>query len=432
MSPNRQTWAFKGSVLALSLVAASLAVRTAAVQTANQAARPLPVALFPDNADQILLRGGFQQANVAVGLGWAAALKLAQRANARQPLNANAFTMVALPLAEAGKTGWSIKLLETARRRDPHNFAARLQLIQRYMLAEQVDKAIPEVLFASDLRPDESARLIQALATLAQAPALQGKLATAIAERKEWRERFVAYAISVPQADPIVNRLLADRRVTVQERKSALNGFALRADYGQARQIWRSLVSPAEAKSLITDGRFRQLPAPLPFNWKLNDGPSFATEFFRDEGQTAVAGLSVEYFGSVIARVAEQVLVLPPGHYALRVAGVNLEPKSYAGSLRWNLTCIKGSSEIAALDISSETRSAFDFTRTFDVPDTGCAAQLLLISGLPADLSRPIVMRFDKVSIAPAAKVKKQREQADKDAAEKKARDRNTPEGDGR
>ena len=432
MSPNRRTWAYRGSVLFLSLVAATLAVRTAAVQTANQAARPLPVALFPDNADQILLRGGFQQSNIVVNLGWKDALRIAQRANARQPLNANAFTVVALPAAAAGQAGWSIKLLETARRHDPHNFAARLFLIQRYMLAEQVDKAIPEVLFASDLRPDESARLIQALATLAQAPALQSKLATAIAARKEWRERFVAFAISVPQADPIIIRLLSDRRVTEQERRSALQGFALRSDYGQARQIWRSLVPPAEADTLIYDPRFRQLPAPLPFNWKLNDGPSFATEFNRPEGQTAVAGLSVEYFGSVIARVAEQVLVVPPGHYSLRVAGANLEPKSYAGSLRWSLTCIKTSTEIAGIDISSETRAAFDVTRTFDVPDTGCPAQLLLVSGLPSDLSRPILMRFDKVGIAPAVKVAEPSKQAEKDAADKKQRDRNTPEGDGR
>lgn len=328
---------------------------------------------------------------------------VARRAAAAYPLAFEPYFIAGRVAERAGRYGEAVRLMEEARRRRANYAPTRVHLLGYYSLANAYQQAIDEADVAIRVSNRTSLYILPAFARLVAAdPKARDAIAAALARGPIWEEQFYSVAAGAKMtprdAEALVRSVRAAPR-NMGDRK-AQNGFLVDAfvragDYGRARELWQASAGDARG-ALVVDPDFTR-GAPPPFGWALTQNAEGVAERAPASGGEP-AHLAVTYYGSAVARLAEQILVLTPGRYRLQFRARVDGSESDVG-LQWRVLCRPGDRPLLSADmpIEPEPRTT---SAAFDVP-AACRAQVLLLAGVPGDLPRTLSAQIYDVRIAP-------------------------------
>ncbi|MEO7178518.1 MAG: hypothetical protein ABIW83_06720 [Allosphingosinicella sp.] len=321
----------------------------------------------------------------------------------RLPLAFEPFFVEARVAERKGDLRRAIALMEEVRRRRGSYPAARMQLMIYYTKVERYPEAMAEIDVvlrrSAELRPG----LLPELTKLIADPRGRAALATILAREPEWREDFFAAAgrrkLATRDTRDLYERIraLKPNGDLMLERQLVLESQSASGDYLGARQTWLAAL-PAQERGpnrFMFDGAFRGVRAPGPFGWTFKDGDAGRAEPARDGKRTY---LDVAYFGGQNVSLADQMLALPAGRYALRV--VARSPNGIgSGRLFWRLTCLPGGAQIGLLDLTQATASDRRFSVAFTVPASNCPGQALSLAAEPGDVATVVNLEVERMEI---------------------------------
>jgi hypothetical protein len=321
------------------------------------------------------------------------------------PLAFEPFFVAARAAEQAGDLRRATALMEEARHRRPSYPAVRMQLMIYYTKAERFREALAEVDVIlrrnTELRPV----LLPELVKLIGDPRGRSALATILATDPSWREDFFKVAGS-RKLDPADARDLYQRVRALKrggdvrlERQLILQAQASIGDHAGARRTLIAGLPEREraANRFLFDGSFRGMVLPKPFGWEYKDDDVGRAEPAKNGGRTY---LDVAYFGGRAETLAEQVLALAPGRYALRAIARSDNGVS-SGVLSWNLSCLPSRNPvIAQLDLSKAGPADRRFAAAFTVPAAGCSSQSLRLLAEPGDVAAVVNLEVTALEIS--------------------------------
>lgn len=368
---------------------------------ASSAARALPPHLldrvgFADDRPQVLFREGAQRfvANRGqlpskdyvslIGLAYAA------------PLAGEPFVFAGFLALASNDIAHAEQLFTEARRRNPRLDAPRLALISIYMQTGRPGPAGQEIAATTRAIPTSANVLIDELVRVAQNPATRPALVVAIGADPLMAE--VLNRLASADAGPDAMLELAARQPPspggpVAPWQGRLIELLIdRGELGRARQLWRQFAgAEGQADALIYDSEFRGLPGGPPFNWLYAANETGSAE------RSASGGLDVDFFGRRSGQLVSQLLTLAPGRYqlALRAEG---SANGQGAQLIWRIAC-RGGAGLLALPLGNVTFSPRDFSQSFAVPGSGCAAQTIELVGVAGEFPAQQTARITNLTL---------------------------------
>ncbi|URD61691.1 hypothetical protein M8312_04045 [Sphingomonas sp. KRR8] len=358
-------------VIIAGLLLAGLAIRVAAVLGFAQTRPELAASIWPKHP-AVRLSAGMQAIGETVAAGRAPSAMVTAELRAvarRDPLNPGPLLVEGTRAFAAGDLPKADRLLKEASRLDPLAPAPRFLLAQLYFRQNRAEAGLAEVGFLFERLNGDAAPLVPALAQYAAQPGAAIRLKPVLDRRPVVRGQVLSLMADNPANLPSILQLAPHQGgdADVEWRQRLLSSLVDHRDYARAYALWQQFGNVASSpRAAIYNPRFLVGGAPPPFNWRLSSSPAGTAE------PQAGGGLHLLYFGRDDTVLADQILLLPAGHYRLSHS-LRGEPTG----LFWALTCLPGSTrQEAAL-----TQNRFDFV----IPAAGCAAQRLELRGTMGD-----------------------------------------------
>jgi hypothetical protein len=286
------------------------------------------------------------------------------------------------------------QLFTAARARDPRSVAARYFLADRYFRSGRTGPALGEIAALSRLFPQGMVGFGPALAIFAQTPGAVPQL-----------RRFFR---SSPPLEPVVLSTLANDAknarlilalwgrhntgadpATAEWQAKLINKLVEQGQFTSAYAFWRLVTGMKDSRGTLFNPGFAKSTVPPPFNWSLATVGGVVEPVRGDR-------LQVIYFGRNDAVLAEQLQLLAPGRYRLRMD--ISDPPGEGGEIAWSLTCVPGKDAIFRVPIERKGPQAVSFL----VPQ-GCAAQRLQLTGTPGDFPRSQAFTIGNFSLTKAS-----------------------------
>lgn len=336
----------------------------------------------------------------------AQARALYQSAIAREPLLAEPVTMAGLDASAEGDLDRAEQLMRAARTRNPREAIARFWLLDHYMRTGRYADGIAEAGAAMRLRPEAREAVLNVLAALVEIPAGRAALRGALVELPWWRQAFFQAAATFDPDPANALTLLqglprnADRDVARQEQRAVLLALVNKERYAPAYQAWRQMV-PATYQSRIApvyDGNFAGWPGPEPFNWNLPQGDDGTATIVRAADLATSSALSVRYFGSKPALLAEQITLLAPGPWRLSLQARRRSNGPVGGRLAMEVRCARGSAVLATLPLDNLGAGLRPYAANLIVP-ADCPAVRLRLTGLPGEVFSEVEAQVTGVAL---------------------------------
>jgi hypothetical protein len=303
---------------------------------------------------------------------------LVHRALARDLTQVQAVELRALDEAVSGNTTGARRLFELSDRLSRRSLPTRLWLIQDAVDRGNVAGALRNFDIALRTTTDAQPILFPVLAKAAADPTLTNPLAQALDRPSDWRLMFVEWALTnLPDVGPLANvvaHMHDDQFVRTNAIDQRLMEHLVTArEFDAAKLLNRRFGRQANG---VADPNFADPGAHYPFGWSLVSNGSLGAE--RSLIGSAAA-LTYRAAPANSGQVAAQLLVLPPGRYAVatRTATAATGAAPY-----WSLTCgDQDRAQLARLD--QPAAANLMATTTFTVPST-CTGQWLTLSVRPA------------------------------------------------
>jgi len=312
---------------------------------------------------------------------------------ARQvPLASEPFLIHGAVAQMDGRDQRAERLYLEARSRDPRSPAARYFLTERYLRTGRVEPALTEMAVLS--------RLTGAVGVFAPALAAYAKTPGAVRPLRRFfraAPEFEPFVLSNLAADArnlgLITALWtrspgADPQAHAQWQGQLVAKLVEAGDFRRAHAAWREFAGLGNVAPGVFNPEFRKLAAPPPFNWTFGSAGGLA--------QPAGSGqLELIYIGRDEAVLAEQMLMLAPGRYAIgmQVSG-DVKPGS---GIAWSIECATaGKQSLLALPL--DRQSAGRLRGAFTVP-AGCPAQRLRLSGSPGDFPRTVEFTLSRFEL---------------------------------
>jgi hypothetical protein len=280
-------------------------------------------------------------------------------------------------------------LLESAQARDPRSVAAHFLLGDVAARQGKIIAALQEMAVLSRLVPGTGVQMVPGLAQFAKTPGARDKLGGILANNPQLKGPLLkALAADADNVDLVV--ALAGPRGEFNSDTRAWQSLLLtsltnRGEYQRAFALWHQLSGiPTDSKPLLFNGEFASVPAPPPFNWSLSSSPAGVSEL----GSKA---LRVLYYGRQDADLAWQTILLPPGDYRINSA---LTGSLVPGALSWTLVCVGSKAPLLNMPLTNGPQS-----QPFKVPQSGCNAQKILLTGHLQDSPQDSDVQIGPVSI---------------------------------
>ena len=329
---------------------------------------------------------------------------LGREALARAPFDVRALRVVGLTEARADRTAEADDILTLAGnwslRDDPAHAWLVEHRLRRGDYASSFAHADTLVRRREDIRPYVF-RLFT-LAAAADRERAMPEVARLLALRPPWRQSYLDGLYAAPEGLQVA----ADLAVMLQSSKAPLTNAELRqfymhlVDQGQleaVRAVRAQLNRPA-ASEAVANGGFDDAAAPEPFQWRLDQHAGVIAEIVPDDLRPTDPALRVEYDGFSASRIAEQLMLLPPGRHRL-TGEAKAEVGEPATHMSWTITCAPGDIEI--LSVASVPRGATGwtpFSAEFSVP-ASCPAQWLRLESRAGSRRTPVVAWFDRITV---------------------------------
>lgn len=321
------------------------------------------------------------------------ATKLALAALAANPREGRAFRVLGEVAELRGDTPTALKNYELASARSPRDLPTHFWLEQHYLSAGKLALALKQLDLLLRIEPetrDSQFALLQTLATLPQA---HPELASLMAQRPPWRERFVTELCA--QADdsaviaPFLGRLrLAPGGLSDAELSAWLERLTKDHRWGEAYLNWASTLGIEQQSELgnLFNGDFEREPSNTGFDWRFGRVPGAHIERQPGAGVTGDFALRVSFEDRRVPfQHVQQLLVLTAGSYRLagmaRADGLRSER-----GLVWTVRCADTNQTLASTEPLTGRTAWRPFSSDFEVPVDACGGQWLQLS-VPARIA---------------------------------------------
>jgi len=289
-----------------------------------------------------------------------------------------------------GRNDFAETLYLEARRRDPRSQAARYFLSSRYFATKRIPDGLEEIAVLARLVPDAELQFVPALASFAQSPGAVPALRRFFSSSQRTEDAVLAQlAAEARNADLIL--ALASPKATAPEKpvpawhNALLTNLVQAGQYEKAYAIWGRLGGGRPTRALFNP-TFRPIAAPPPFNWAFETSKAGVVEPSEN-------GLKIVYYGRDDAILLSQLLLLRVGSYQL-IGQAEGAPR--IDGLAWSLSCLPGKQAVTTLAL---VRPGVKKAR-FDIPASGCRAQLLELKGTSSEGAQPSELTIPRVDIA--------------------------------
>lgn len=318
-----------------------------------------------------------------------ATLALGRSALIRAPILATPLVLKGADALNKGDVAEALRLADEAVRRDPRSRPGRTLRMLACLQASRPACAIADIDRLLALAPGQWPVLFDLLERIALDPVGRPALEAHLRRGPLWRGGFIQRLSSVSGVDSAIVFALTNAatagaeasaaRNTTADQTALLASLLKRRDYERAYLAWIGFLpeSALGDVAFIYDGRFRNRPGPLPFNWALADNDKGLAEFLPG------GGVSVDFYASRGGTsLVRQTAILPPGYYRLSVnAAGKIDPET--ATLTWTIQCDGTPRPFASLPMNGlgdkpETRT-LDFT-----VQSGCGAQTFNLRGQAA------------------------------------------------
>lgn len=277
--------------------------------------------------------------------------RLALRALATDPLNAEAYELLAVTAEEPNRAR---ALMQEAARHSRREAGALIWLLNDSF--HQHDYAV--ALDYGDLllrtHPQLSGQLLSFLARAADRSEISDQIAGMLAMKPAWREQFFEVFPRVmrqPEAPLKLMAALRDRGTPPSRKELApyLDALTRLGRTDTAYNAWLRLAPEGKLgdPGLLADANFENAPGVLPFDWRIAPGLNAVAEFVVPASNEGGRLFHVS-FGSGRVKFPElsQIVLLSTGRYRFegRLRGRVISKRG----LRWQLVCVNGSHRVLA------------------------------------------------------------------------------------
>lgn len=289
----------------------------------------------------------------------------------------------------AGDVVRADRLIALASRRNPRSRYARLLELDQHIRLGRTAEAATAMAVLTRSFPDARRLLTGQLARMAVDPASRDAVRRAMAADPQLTAGVLEQLARRGEDPETILALAGDRPPpaaggeTPAWQRLMLDNMVERGRVREAQAAWLRLTGadPGGLAGGIYDRDFAGLPGPPPFNWQLETGSDGFAE------RTANS-LHVEYYGRRDARLAGQLLLLPPGRYRLVFTAAGDAEGGEGGRLAWTVHCHPGGNRVAAIVLTGVDFSGKRITGDFVVPERDCPGQWLRLIGNSAEFPK--------------------------------------------
>ena len=380
---RRSRWFAGAAAVAVALLAAAGVLRNAAVRSSPALAQRLWPG-HPEPLTALAMARVGADARKGEPLGKEAEAELMAVAR-KSPLAAEPFLVEGAAAQVAGQADRAERLFLAARLRDPRSPATRYFLADQYLRTGRVDAGLAEMAgFARMVGGPQAAG--PALAAFARTTGAVAPLRKFF-DKEPAFEPIVLQQLAADGAEPALILRLASRP-DARWAEPLIARLVENERFAEARRVWNDLTKAGADGSGLFNAAFDEIDAPPPFNWRLATGGALVEP--QGGGR-----LHVIYYGRDDTVLAEQLLMLAPGRYALRARLSGRLPDGTA--IGWTLSCAAKGATLAAIPVPTEESSA-DVGGNFTVPG-GCPAQWLRLNAQAPDIARSIDFILSRLTL---------------------------------
>ena len=359
---------------------------------------PLAASVLGDRA--MLVAGKSPDHKAVVGFSRAAV--------AREPFDSSAIRNIGF-VADLEGRATAERLLRLAGRISLRDYLTHAWLLDRDLAEGRYDESTREVDILMRQRVEGWPLVIPQITYSLPDRRFREALVRLLAHKPFWRGDFLlAMGMSDGASDASYATLEALRRTaaapTTAELQPFFNAMSVTLTGPELYRRWLALLPGGPLKptdTLLRDGSFEGLDAPIPYNWRLTSGSGIYSEFSVNPAGTGHV-LYASFEGDAAAQFARQSLRLPPGTY--RLSGlVRAEDDVPAGRFQWSLTCTTKDApagEGAQITLAPVANRWAKFAATFRI-SSACPEQQISLSGTPGEGLNPLSIWLDSLSITP-------------------------------
>ena len=314
----------------------------------------------------------------------------ARRLLAHEPLQGEAFRILAEASERSGDRAEALGLYRIAARRAPRDQAARIWLARHALQQGHLAEALVQIDALLRMSPRRSDVLFPALVQLAQDPAFAEALAQTLAHDPPWRNGLMARLRDPrrgnPQAAGLVMQALQARGALADDDYARwLDSLIAQGRWGEAYARWAGRAVKIDGRlPRLYNGDFSLDPTNAGFDWRTRRVPGVLLQFEPAAGQPGQAAY-FQFLGRRIPSAGlEQPLLLAPGRYRLAFRVRSQALRSEMG-LQWQLACAGPAGVVARSDAIDGNQGWREMHMEIGIPEAGCPGQWLrLVNPVPA------------------------------------------------
>ncbi len=326
----------------------------------------------------------------------AAARATATRLLEREPLQGQAFRILAAASERDGDNDRTLQLYRIAARRAPRDQATRAWLARHFLQQGDYPQALAQIDALLRVAPWRADKVHPALVQLAQDPKFAQALAQTLRGDPPWRPGVLA-ALRHPKtgnslaAGQVMQALQDKGGLTTDEYSRWLDSLIAQGRWGEAYARWAGSAVKLDGRlPLLYNGDFAREPSETGFDWRRRRVPGVLLEFASESGRSGrVAHL--QFLGRRVPGAGlEQALMLEPGRYRLLLRARARALRSEMG-LQWRIACAGPGGVVAR---SAPLQGSFEWAEMdaeVVVPATGCPGQWLrLVNPVPSGAGQQV------------------------------------------
>lgn len=382
----------------VALLAATWLAATAVGSIAKDVAPETALKLSPRNGfayqqralDHAAASGSLRKLRVP-----AADVALAREALRREPLAAEAVSLIALGDASAGKRDRARRLFLLANRINKREQIANIWLIEDNRVAGRAREVLNLIDDAIKVRPALADQFLPALAQGLTQPGTVPFFRAMLLQHPDWKTRFWGAVADNPAA--LTNAAeLRDRMLRRGEKpgeidRVLLGAFVRAGRFDLVMSSARHLAPRDPSGELVRDPVFAGANAFPPLDWELRTDGRIGAAVHGSSGTLEINALPGA--GGLVAR---QLIEVPPGDYVLR-AKLGVARLSSGSELVVRLACAANGTVVPPL----VERMTGDIETRFVAAEAECRYRWLDIGISAIDATGPVMARLAEVRIVP-------------------------------
>lgn len=359
----------------------------------------------PNDPSALLVLAERQLAKGDVVLAQASARRLL----AHEPLQGEAFRVLAEAADRQGHREKAYQLYRIAERRAPRDLPTRAWLTQRFLEKGEYNEALDQIDRLLRMSPKRATNIHPVLVQMAKDEKFAEALAQSLRANPPWRRGFLAVLHNPKTGDPVaagqvMGALQQQGGLSPEEYTGWLDSLMAQGRWEEAYARWAGAVpKPGGRLPLVYNGDFAHVPSDSGFDWRLRRIPGVLLQFEETSGTRGQAAYLRFLDRRIPSAGLEQALVLSPGRYQVSLRARAQALRSALG-LQWVIACVGSGGVVARTGPVEGSFGWREFEAAFAIPDSGCTGQWLrLINPVPAGSAQRVAgdLWFSDVKISP-------------------------------